>query len=85
MRFYFFIIFSIILISIITVLTADSITGNIPVVADCPDKCTYFPLKTMGDYDRLKERLGDKFYIHDIYQAPGYDSEKEYVACACLT
>jgi len=84
MRFYFFILFSIVLISVITVITVNSITGNIAVVPDCPDKCTYFPLETMGDYDRLKERLADKFYIYGIYESTGFDSEKEYVACACL-
>ncbi len=85
MRFYFFILLSIFLISVLAVITVNSITGDIPVVGECPDRCTYFPLKTMGDYDRLKERLEDRFYIYGIYESPGFDSEKEYVACACLT
>jgi hypothetical protein len=85
MRFYFLILISMVLVSVLTIVTVNSITGKIAVIPDCPRGCTYFPLETTTELARLENRLGDNFYIYGIYQATGFNSGGEYVACACPT
>ena len=84
MRFYFLILISIFIISTIAVITVNSITGNIAVVAGCPARCTYLPFQTQEDLARIQTRIQDNFYIYGIYHSPSIDSENEYVVCACL-
>ncbi len=84
MRFYFLILLSIFLVSLTAVITVNKITGNIAVVADCPARCTYFPFETREDLARIQDRIAESFYIYGIYHSPSFDSESEYVLCACL-
>ena len=83
MRFYFLILISIFIISTIAVVTVNSITGNIAVIAGCPSRCTYFPFETQEDLARIQARIAENFFIYDVYNSPGYGTEGEYVICAC--
>ncbi|MEM3154026.1 MAG: hypothetical protein QW165_00465 [Candidatus Woesearchaeota archaeon] len=54
MRFYFFILFSIFLVSTLAVITADTITGNIPKTPNCGAERTYAFYRTLEEKQRAE-------------------------------
>ncbi len=84
MRFYFLILISIFIISVIAVLTVNSITGNIPVLSECGQGCTLASYDSPEEKARVYNRwINAGFTPAFEATAPGFHNEAETAVCMC--